>query len=146
MKVTVWVVSTCIPDENEPCMPNVFGTEKEAQAYLASMINDEWEANPVEDDDSTLVPMPEDPVETEEALAGYLGPEYGRWEITSHTVEIPDPKYFVVTRLLEGKVKLFARVFLSEEAAEAAIKTDMEEETLHARVTTTRSTKPLSTR
>jgi len=88
MKVTVWVVSTCVPDEPDPCLPHVFGTAEAAQAHFAEMIKNEWDASPACDDDGEPVPMPEDSVDAHEALCRYWGHEFGRWEITSHTVEI----------------------------------------------------------
>jgi hypothetical protein len=42
MKVRVWVVSTTIPERGEgPCIPSVFGSEAEAEAYADKMLRDE---------------------------------------------------------------------------------------------------------
>jgi len=50
MKVRVWVVSTTIPERGEgPCMPAVFGSDVEAEAYADTMLRDEWNAAAIAD-------------------------------------------------------------------------------------------------
>lgn len=93
MKIKVWVVSTCVPGETEPCIPSVFVTETAADAYLNQMMADEWEANGPENDDGSNKPCPADWREAmriihEEKNLGTVDEKWGQWEITSHEIEI----------------------------------------------------------
>lgn len=86
----IWVLSTCNPDDSEPCWPQVFGTEAEAQAAFRDAMRGEWETNgPRDDDTDELLPMPDDMDEAHDAIAEAAGADWGRWQITSHVVDIP---------------------------------------------------------
>lgn len=88
--INVWVVSTCCPYEPDPCLPSVFGTQAEADAYLEKMMRAEWDANEPENEETGApLPYPGNTDEAQEVLVELLGGEWGRWEITSHTVKIP---------------------------------------------------------
>lgn len=86
-KIKVWVLSTCVPGENEPCLPNVFASEAEAMAGFDEYMRDEWKANePGDDETCQPLPYPGDAVTAHEILS--RNPAWGRWEITAHTIEI----------------------------------------------------------
>lgn len=57
MEIQVWVLSTCIPDDNEPCIPTVFGSAAAADKAFAEMMQAEWESNAPEDEE-TCEPLP----------------------------------------------------------------------------------------
>lgn len=87
--IKVYVVNTCIPDSCDPCMPSVFATKQAAEAYLDEMLRGEWDANKPEHPETCeplSYPGPYDAIET---LSEQLGSEWGKWEITSHTIELP---------------------------------------------------------
>lgn len=86
MKVKIWVVSTCVPGETDPCQPSVFGTAAEADTYLDTMLRAEWDTNQPHDDDGEPMPYPGD-VQAQETLA--VLDCWGKWEITEHDVEVP---------------------------------------------------------
>lgn len=96
MKITVWVVSTCIPGEPEPSLPAVFGTDAAAEAYADEMMRGEWDSNgPRDEETDELLPYPGDWWEAQDQIVAYqteVGSDeddiWGRWEITSHQVEI----------------------------------------------------------
>lgn len=56
MKISVWVLSTCIPSENRPCLPEVFATEAEARNGFKDRLREEWEYNGPELDESEWTP------------------------------------------------------------------------------------------
>jgi hypothetical protein len=62
MKISVWVVSTTIPERGEgPCLPSVFGSEANAEAYADKMLRGEWRAAAIADDDADdSMPYPGD--------------------------------------------------------------------------------------
>lgn len=90
MKLKIWIVSTCIPEPGEgPCMPNVFPAEAAAEGYADKMMRGEWEsAKPVEGPDGVPEPYPGDWRKAQERLVTYCGPTWGKWEITSHEIEV----------------------------------------------------------
>lgn len=102
MKIKIWVVSTCVPNETEPCLPSVHATEAEAEAYADKMLRAEWEANGPEDPDTgERKPYPGNWREAQTGIVeftgalrtfGKVGDEtddaWGQWEITSHQIEI----------------------------------------------------------
>jgi hypothetical protein len=82
----VWVLSTCIPDENEPCLPHVFASQAEADAALAQAMRDEWESNKPEDEETCEpLPFPDDPQEAHDRLSE--NPDWGQYEITAHEID-----------------------------------------------------------
>ncbi|WP_439398549.1 hypothetical protein ACRQ5Q_14670 [Bradyrhizobium sp. PMVTL-01] len=86
-KVTVHVLSTCIPDENEPCLPSVFGTLAEAETQFAEFMRSEWEHNAPDDGDGKP-PFPDDPNEAHDKMSEN-NPDWGRYEISTHRVDVP---------------------------------------------------------
>lgn len=107
MKITVWVVATCIPERGEkPCMPNVFGTEAEAEAYADQMLRAEWETNGVDDfETGESLPYPGDWREANDLIAAeYDDGSWGEWEITSHEIEIGSLAVILDGGLVQGIV------------------------------------------
>jgi hypothetical protein len=91
MKVKVWVVSTTIPERGEgPCMPFVFGSEVEAEAYADKMLRDEWTCAAISDGEADgAMPYPGDWREAQNRLVEFYGDgSWGTWEITGHDVDI----------------------------------------------------------
>ena len=91
MKFTVWVVSTCIPERGEkPCIPSVFGSEAEAEAYADEMLRDEWETNSPDDEETgEAAPYPGDWREANDAISEHFDDgSGGEWQITSHDIEV----------------------------------------------------------
>jgi hypothetical protein len=97
MKMTVWVLATCIPGEPEPCQPNVYGSRAAAEAGFDEMMRAEWDSNTPENDVMEPLPYPTldeegrigDPDAAQDALKEWLGNEWGRWQLTSHQIEMP---------------------------------------------------------
>jgi hypothetical protein len=88
MKIKVWVISTCVPDENTPCLPEVLGSLDAAKAKFDELMRAEWEANQPEDEQtSEPLPYPGDASKAHEILA--KNPRWGHWQITGHEIEIP---------------------------------------------------------
>ena len=91
MKVKVWVLSTCIPEDPQPCWPEVFGSFAEAQAAFKEAMTSEWESNgPRDEETGALEPMPADMDQAHDRLSEYCGDEWGRWEITTHEIEVAE--------------------------------------------------------
>ena len=90
MKITVWVVSTCIPERGEkPCQPAVFGSEDEAESYADEMLRGEWGTNGPDDETGERVPYPENWRRANELIADlHDDGSWGEWEITSHQIDI----------------------------------------------------------
>jgi len=93
MRVKVWIVNTCVPGEPEPCLPAVFGTLAEAEAYADEMLRAEWDsAGPENDECTERAPYPGDWREAHERMVEYHAGEWGQWELTGpHEIEIPSP-------------------------------------------------------
>jgi hypothetical protein len=91
MKISVWVVSTTIPERGEgPCLPSVFGSEADAEAYADKMLRGEWSAAAIADDDTDdSMPYPGDWREAQDRLIKFYGVgSWGTWEITAHEVDV----------------------------------------------------------
>ena len=75
MKVRVWVVSTTIPERGEgPCMPAVFGSDVEAEAYADTMLRDEWNAAAIADGEADeAMPYPGAWREAQDRLIKFYG-------------------------------------------------------------------------
>lgn len=91
----IYVVSTCIPDRGEkPCLPNVFATLLEAEAFADQMLRNEWENAPMyaEDDEGQERPLPY-PGDWREAndtiAASYDDGSWGEWELSAHEIASP---------------------------------------------------------
>ncbi|WP_420408673.1 hypothetical protein [Hoeflea sp.] len=91
MKTSIWIVTTTIPERGEgPCMPSPFGTEAEAEAYADEMMRAEWKSHGV-DDDGDPAEYPGDWREAQRSiLQTFNDGSWGEWQITKHTIEIPD--------------------------------------------------------
>lgn len=93
----VFVVVTCVPNENTPCLPSVFSTAELADAYLDRMMRAEWASHTPEDEDDRPVPYPEADANNsaadiaQDVLADWLGPEWGRWSVETCIVDYPEP-------------------------------------------------------
>lgn len=91
----IWVLSTCIPDETDPMVPDVFGSEAEAIAHFDLMMRAEWETIQPEDEDGTLLEYPGTPQEAHDIMDEYRAQYerdshseiWGRWALTTHEVE-----------------------------------------------------------
>lgn len=92
--ITVFVVTTCIPERGEsPCIPDVFGTEKEAISHLEYMLRAEWEQHGEYDEDTgERLPYPGNWEDAQEKiLAGFTDGSWGSWQLSSHVVVIDNP-------------------------------------------------------
>jgi hypothetical protein len=91
MRVKIWVVCTTIPERGEgPCLPALFGTAIEAEAYAETSLRDEWDASGMTDEE-TGVPAayPGDWRSAQDRLMQFYGDgSWGTWEISAHEVEI----------------------------------------------------------
>lgn len=90
----VWVLSTCIPDENEPCLPSVFATQEAADTQFAEFMRSEWEHNGAEDEDGKRKPFPDDPNEAHDIMSEN-NPDWGRYEISCHEIEAQFPPILI---------------------------------------------------
>jgi hypothetical protein len=86
MKATIWVLCTVLTDENAPAMPAVFANEAEAWAAYDKALSAEWDSCMDRSDDG---PYPGDPDAAQDRIRLTHGAEWGRWELTSHAIEIP---------------------------------------------------------
>ena len=69
----------------------MFGDEQSAMAAMDGALRAEWVAADPHDDAGEPMPYPGDPVQACDLLARlYSDGSYGRWEITSHRVTVPD--------------------------------------------------------
>lgn len=85
----VHVVVTCIPDENEPCLPSVHGTLVEAETQFAEYMRQEWEHNAPLNEDGEKLPFPDDPNEAHDKMSENNS-DWGRYEISTHEVAFPE--------------------------------------------------------
>lgn len=94
MKITFWVLSTCIPERGEkPCHPQVFGSLTDAEAAADAALREEWTIHGLFDEETgDLLPYPGNWREAHNAIAKSIGDgSWGEWEITTHEIEIADP-------------------------------------------------------
>lgn len=84
-KAVVWVLCTCIPEENRPCLPSVHATEAAALAKFDELMRAEWDANKPESEE-TGEPLEYPGADTAHVVLSE-NPAWGRWELTSHEVE-----------------------------------------------------------
>lgn len=99
MKTKVWVLSTCAPGSDEPCLPEVFTSGASADARFAEWMKEQWEHFGAEDADSgERAPFPSDPLRAHEIMLSLNDMEdkrrFGGWEITSHEIDVPVPQAF----------------------------------------------------
>ncbi len=98
MKIMVWVINTCVPSGTDPVFPKVCGSEAEAEAYTDEMLRNEWATNgPEYPETGERLPYPGEwraaqdaIVAHEDSIADDIDDKWGRWEITSHEVELGD--------------------------------------------------------
>jgi hypothetical protein len=83
--------STTIPERGEgPCIPSVFGSDAEAEAYADRMLRDEWNAAAITDEADGAVPYPGDWRQAQDRLIKFHGDgSWGTWQITAHDVRGP---------------------------------------------------------
>ena len=79
MNAVIWVITTCIPEEDAPCYPDVFATEPECIAAYDRDMRSEWEAN----GDGEPYPGADEAHEHMSTIAGW-----GRYLISSHQIEM----------------------------------------------------------
>lgn len=141
MKVTVWVLSTCLPDEGLPQVVGVYGSEPEARAAFDETMRSEWESNgPYGEETGEELPYPGDPQEAHDLIdesrsrteeSDGLSEVWGRYELSSHKVECAAPsigaEVYSITRNESDGPSLFISVYTAEKAAEDAIKEDLAE-------------------
>jgi hypothetical protein len=89
MKAKAWVLCTVLTDENAPAMPAVFADEAEARVAYDNALRAECESCMDRSDDG---PYPGDPDDAQDRMRQTHGAEWGRWELTSHDIEIPAAK------------------------------------------------------
>lgn len=96
MKVKIWIGTTCVPDESEPCAPYAWATQEDADAGMLKLLREEWEARgEVENADGEPVQFPETWQEANDILrAGY--PEWGQWMLFTEYVNITLPRIAIV--------------------------------------------------
>ncbi|WP_024516986.1 hypothetical protein [Bradyrhizobium sp. Tv2a-2] len=85
----IWVLSTCVPDDPEPCWPRVFTSVEEADNAFEQVMRGEWERAEPNDEDGNKRDFPDDPFDAHEELKDILGSSWGQWEITEHEVKVP---------------------------------------------------------
>lgn len=98
MRATIWILSTTLPGDPMPCWPRAFGTLAEAQAAFLEAMENEWPINgPSDEDTGDVPPFPttdDGKPDAEEAhdlmVENDASSEWGRWEITSHDIDVPD--------------------------------------------------------
>jgi hypothetical protein len=87
-RTKIWVVTTCIPEPGaEPCMPDLFTSEASAEQHADTMLRAEWASHTPYDDDGKPEAYPDNWREAQDRIAKWVGPEWGKWEITEHTLE-----------------------------------------------------------
>lgn len=89
MEIKVWVLSTCSPESNRPHLPQVFGSEMAALDAFEEAMRGEWIAVVPYDDDGNELPYPGNAYEAHDRMSKWIGWEWGRWEITAHTIDVP---------------------------------------------------------
>jgi hypothetical protein len=89
MKITIYVLSAVLADENAPAMPAVFGDEAEAWAKDDAVIRAEWDRIMDPNDDG---PYPGDPDAAQHGIHQAHGAEWSRWELTQPTSRRKAPK------------------------------------------------------
>lgn len=80
MKITIWTLTYTIPQDEEPCRPEVFATEEQANAAFDAAMRNEWNSSCVDED----YPGAE---EAHARRAEELG--WGRYRIDMHEIETP---------------------------------------------------------
>lgn len=94
MKITVWTVTSCIPNECDPVIPSVFATKKEADTYLDEVMRDEWSTMaPIDDETGQPMPYPGTWEEAQVLIVEDDSDEsWGKWVLHSHDIEIAVPE------------------------------------------------------
>jgi len=123
VKIKVWVLSTCVPTEARPCFPEVFATEFEALIAFDERMREEWRIQAPISDEGDLLDYPDSPEEAVEIIAKDAGPEWGRWELTSHEIDVTFSRVAAkeeARTALIGAFTLAARTGLLDDLNEAA--------------------------
>lgn len=88
----IWILCTTVPNDPEPCWPQVFTSEAAADAAFETAMRGEWEAAGIEDEHGNKLPFPGDPEEAHDQIKDhylYCGSElWGQWEITAHEIDV----------------------------------------------------------
>ena len=81
----IHILSTCIPMDGKPCIPEVFTTMEAAEAAADARLREEWEQHGTQDDDGNLLPYPGDWRTAQEHISACCESDiWGEWELTSH--------------------------------------------------------------
>ena len=101
-QITVWVLSSCVPDSSDPVFPSVYGSEAAARAEYDQIMRSEWGAQQPEDEETgEPLPYPDDPDEAHRVLVEKNPSEWGRWELTSHQVDVDGVGYQLLRDLIQ---------------------------------------------
>ena len=100
--ISVWVLSSCVPDSPDPVYPSVYGREAAARAGYDQTMRSEWETQQPEDEKTCEpLPYPDDPDEANRIL-GENNPEWGRWSCLAKVdIEAGDVSYQLLRDLIQ---------------------------------------------
>jgi hypothetical protein len=88
-KTIVWVLSTCVPGNTDPCWPQIFGSETAVRSAYRKAMESEWAINGPEDEiTGERLPFPDDADDAHERIAEVQGTDWGRWELTRHEIDV----------------------------------------------------------
>jgi|SRR6185312_7979924 len=99
MKVKVWTIATCLPDEGKVLMPQVFASEAAALREFDKIMRDEWETIAPENDRGGCRYPKGDPVSAHAILDNYrraieerdgISEIWGRYAFDCQDIEIGD--------------------------------------------------------
>lgn len=108
----IWTVTSCIPDERDPCIPSVFLSEADALAYLDEVMRGEWETNaPHDDETGEEMTYPDDWQEAHDLMADNDPDEsWGKWLLSEHDCADPvrdaAPEMLEALRLADERVEM----------------------------------------
>lgn len=106
MKITVWTFTSCIPQENNPVIPNLYASEAEAEADAERIMQSEWETHGTEDDDGNLDPYPGGWRKAQDIIAQNDADEtWGLWIMNSHMIDVPEIAPLDIVRNLLGSLE-----------------------------------------
>jgi hypothetical protein len=78
MKSAVWVLSTCSPEEGEPCRPQIFADAAAARAAFDANMREEWKSTAPEKEQGTPLDHPGTPEKAGVPDPGGRGTGVGR--------------------------------------------------------------------
>jgi hypothetical protein len=85
----IWILTTCVPFDQQPCLPEAFSDATAALAAFDRRMREEWQYHGPLDDDCGRQPYPGNPYSAHEMMVAEdndIQGTWGHWQLTAHIV------------------------------------------------------------